>query len=150
MKINRSHLFCGLIVSLLCIVWVKGFWFTEVFRTHNSNARNRAGLVQIYESLRIGAAHSEALELYWKHRTDELRLHAESPTAWVIRMPLEFGGNNRVLWVGFQNGGVSAVRVRKTDGPSPKGGPTDKQKDANQTFDWHCGRRPAASIARNG
>jgi hypothetical protein len=129
-KIQRSHVLVAIMIVLFGIVWVKGFWFTEVFRTHKSNEPHRAALLQVRDAISVGASHADALTAYWHHRTEELRLHAESPTAWGIRMPLEFGASDWRLRIEFQDGRVTAVRVRTSDGPPPKNGPKDKQKEA--------------------
>lgn len=130
MKIKRSHVTAAIFILVIGVVWVKGFWFTEVFRTHKSNELHRTALLQIRDAVSVGASHADVLAAYWKHRTDELRLHAESPTGWGIRMPLELGASDWNLFIEFQNGRVTAVRVRTSDGPPPKDGPKDKQKEA--------------------
>ena len=130
MKIKRSHVIAAIIILVVGIVWVKGFWFTEVFRTHKSNEPHRTALLQIQDAVALGASHADVLAAYWKHRTDSLRLFADRPTGWVITMPLEFGASDWKLLIEFQDGRVTAVRVRTADGPPPKDGPKDKQKDA--------------------
>lgn len=130
MKIKRSHVIAAIVILVVGIVWVKGFWFTEVFRTHKSNEPHRTALLQIQDAVALGASHAEVLAVYWQHRTDSLRLFADRPTGWVITMPLEFGASDLKLLVEFQDDRVSAVRVRTSDGPPPKDGPKDKQKDA--------------------
>jgi hypothetical protein len=130
MKLKRSYLIIAAIVLVIGIVWVRGFWFTEVFHTRKSNEPNRTALLQIRETIAIGASHTETLTAYWRHRTDDLKLFADRPTDWIITMPLEFGASDWKLLIEFQDGRVAAVRVRMSDGPPPKGGPQDKQKDA--------------------
>ena len=129
MKIKRSHIIAAIII-LVVGVWVKGFWFTEVFRTHKSNELHRTALLKIRDVVSVGASHADVLAAYWLHRTDELRLHAENPNAWDIRMPLELGASDWRLFIEFQDGRVTGVRVRTSDGPPPKDGPKDKQKEA--------------------
>ena len=130
MKIKRSHILAAIIILVVGVVWVKGFWFTEVFRTHKSNAPHRIALLQIQDTVALGASHADVLAAYWQHRTDSLRLFADRPAAWVITMPLEFGASDWKLLIEFQDGRVTAVRVRTAEGPPPKDGPKDKQKDA--------------------
>jgi hypothetical protein len=126
-KIKRLHVIVAVIILVFGIVWVKGFWFTEVFHTHKSNAPHRTALLQIQDAVAVGASHSEVLAAYWQHRTDSLRLFADGPAAWVITMPLEFSASDWKLRIEFQDGRVAAVRVRTGDGPPPKDGPKDKQ-----------------------
>lgn len=130
MKIKRSHLFQAILVLVVGAIWVKAFWFTEVFRTHKSNEPHRAALVQIQDAVALGASHADVLAAYWRHRTDSLRLFADRPTDWVISMPLEFGASDWKLLIEFENGRVTTVRVRTADGPPPKDGPKDKKKGA--------------------
>lgn len=117
-------------ILVIGIVWAKGFWFTEVFHTHESNKPRRIALLQIRNAISVGASHTEVLAAYWEHRTDQLRLSADSPTEWLITIPLEFGARDWKLVIEFRNGQVSAVRIRTSDGLSPKQGPKDKQIDA--------------------
>jgi hypothetical protein len=129
-KIKRSHVIAAIIILVVGVVWVKGFWFTEVFHTRKSNEPHRAALLQIRDAVSVGASHGEVLAAYWQHRTDSLRLFADRPADWIITMPLEFGASDWKLLIEFQDDRVSAVRVRTSDGPPPKDGPNDKQKDA--------------------
>ena len=130
MKIKRSQAIIALIVLGVVIVWVRGFWFSEVFRTHKANEPHRRALLEIRDAIAIGASYSEVLKAYWQHRTDSLRLFADRPTDWTITMPMEFGASDWKLGIEFQDGKVSAVRVRTADGPPPKDGPKDIQKDS--------------------
>ena len=130
MKFKRSYVIIAAILLVIGIVWVRGFWFMEVFHTRKSNEPNRTALLLIRDAIGIGASHTEALTAYWQHRTGDLRLFADRPTDWIITMPLEFGASDWKLLIEFQDGRVAAVRVRMTDGPPPKDGPQDKQKDA--------------------
>jgi hypothetical protein len=130
-KFKRSHAIISVIGVLVAVYY--GWWFFvsgDVFHSSKRNAPNRAALLRVYEAVNVGASHPEVLAAYWQHRTDELRLHAESPTTWGIRMPMEFGASDWNLFIEFHEGGVSAIRVRTSDGPPPKDGPKDKQKNA--------------------
>jgi hypothetical protein len=126
MKIKRAHVITVAVIAL-GILWVRGFWFTEVFHTHKANEANRTALLHLHETTRIGASHSEVLTNYWHHRTDELRLFAENPRQWVIKMPMEFGAGDWRLMIEFTNREVRSVRIRTTDGPPPKDGAKDKE-----------------------
>src|SRR5687768_11071791 len=46
-KIKRSHVIAAAIILVIGIAWVKGFWFTEVFRTHKSNEPHRTALFEM-------------------------------------------------------------------------------------------------------
>ena len=115
---------------VLAIIWLRVFWFTEVFHTKKNNEPNRIARLAIRDAIALDASYSEVLGTYWKHRTDSLRLFAERPTRWSIETPLELGARNWGLSVEFEDGKVTAVRVRTSDGPKPKGGPEDKEKGA--------------------
>ena len=127
MKIKSPHLLITAVLLLAVSIWVRGFWFTEVFRLHRHNESNRAALLRIHESIPLGAPYSDTLAAYWHHRTDDLRLSAESPTSWIVRMPLEFGASDWNLRLEFHDGRVTAIQVRTSDGPPPTDGPADKQ-----------------------
>jgi hypothetical protein len=127
-KTKRSHIIIAVMALVVGIVWVRWFWFADVFRTHKSNGPQRAAILQIRDAVALDTAYSEVLAAYWEHRTDSLRLFADSATNWVITMPFEFGANDWNLRIEFEDGKVSAVRVRTSDGPPPKDGPTDKRK----------------------
>jgi hypothetical protein len=131
MKLKRSHVVVAIMLLVVGVVWVRGFWFREVFRTRKSNEPNRTALLQIRDAVSIGASHADVLTAYWQHRTDELRLSAERPVGWSVRMPLEFGASDWMLLIEFTDGRVSAVRIRTSDGPPPEDGPKDKKKDAS-------------------
>jgi len=109
---------------VLGIVWMLSW---DAFHSHESNEPNRAALLRVRGAIDIGASHGEVLAAYWQHRVDQLRLSADSYAEWSISMPLEFGTSDWKLRIEFQDGKVSAVRVRTSDGPSPSDGPTDKQ-----------------------
>jgi hypothetical protein len=119
MKIKGSHVLGAILLLAVGILWIKGFWFTEVFRTHKSNEPHRTALLQIQDSIALGALHADVLAAYWEHRTDSLRLFADRSTDWVITMPLEFGATNWKLLIDFLDGRVSALRIRTSDGPPP-------------------------------
>ena len=104
--------------------WV--FWSGDNFRSHSSNAANRDAIVRLHEALRPNDDRTEVLEKYWSHRTTDLRLHLDSPDAWVVSMPLEFGAGDWNLRIEFRNGRLSAVRIRTADGPAPREAPPDK------------------------
>jgi hypothetical protein len=131
MKINRSQIIAVVIMLVIGAVWVKSFWFTEVFRTHKSNEPHRKALVEIHHAVAIGASHADVLAAYWQHQTDSLRLFAGSPTSWSITMPLELGASDWNLLFEFKDNRVVAVRVRTSDGPPPRDGPKDKQNKAD-------------------
>ena len=131
MKFKRSHVIISVIATLAAAYY--SWWFFasgDVFHSSKRNAPNRTALLQLYEAVAVGSSHAEVLAAYWQHRTEELKLSAERPSAWSVRMPLEFGASDWLLLVEFRDDRVSAVRVRMSDGPPPKDGPKDKQKDA--------------------
>lgn len=109
-------------------LWIRGFWFTEVFRLHKSNASNRSALLQIRNAVPLGAPHAEVLAAYWRHRTDDLRLMADQPDWWLVRMPLEWGASDWTLSITFEDDRATAIRIRTSDGPAPKDGLDDKRR----------------------
>jgi hypothetical protein len=127
MKIKPSYIIITVALIALGILWVRGFWFTEVFRTHKANEPNRAALLRLHEATRLGVSYAEVLTNYWHHRTDELRLFAENPSQWVIKMPTEFDTRQWKLLIDFTNREVRTVRIRTADGPTLKDGPKDKE-----------------------
>lgn len=126
MKPNRTSIFVTIALLLVGLAWLRFFWFTEVFHTHQSNEPHRTALVQIRDAVDVGASHAEVLAAYWQYRTDRLRLSAESPAEWFVEMPGEFGAKNWTLHIKFADNQVASVRVRTSDGPPPKDGPADK------------------------
>ena len=91
MKFKRSYLIIVAIVLVIGILWVRGFWFTEVFHSQKSNEPNKKALLQIRDAIGVGASHTEVLTAYWQHRTDALKLFADRPADWIITMPLGWG-----------------------------------------------------------
>jgi hypothetical protein len=129
-KIKRSQVIFAVIVALVVVYY--GWWIFasgDVFHSSQQNASHRAALVRIHEAVSVGSSHSDVLSAYWQSRTDSLRLIADTPSEWVITMPLEFGATDWKLVIDFQNDKVSAVRVRTSDGPPPAAGPQDKQNN---------------------
>lgn len=123
-----------ILAAILVVAVYYGWWVFasgDVFYSSRRNVPNRAALRQVYEAVPVGASHAEVLAAYWQHRSDDLRLFADRPTKWVITMPLEFGASDWKLSLEFQEGRVSAIRVRTSDGPPPKDGPKDKQQGAD-------------------
>ena len=109
-------LVCG--AMLLC-----GFLLTRSFNTHTRNEANRQALLRIRDELSIGDSPDDVLRAYSRFRTDELSL-VKGPN-WCIEMPTEFGATDWNLIIEYRENGVSAVRVRTSDGPPPSDGPTD-------------------------
>jgi hypothetical protein len=125
---KRSFLVVGGILLAVCVyyyVWI--FRSGDFFTTRGSNAPNRTALVAVRDAVKIGASYSDVLAAYWRLKTSDLRLHADDSARWLIRMPYEFGASDWVLRIDFQDGRVAAVRVRTSDGPAPRDGPSDKQ-----------------------
>lgn len=119
MRLQGSHVVAGLVGAVLLAVWIRGFWFNDVFTTPGRNEPNRAALVLIRDGIQLGDSHSQVLAAYWRLRTDSLRLSAEGPGYWYISTPLEFGASNWGLVLEFRDGRIDAVRVRTADGPAP-------------------------------
>ncbi|MEK7706740.1 MAG: hypothetical protein AAB380_01935, partial [Verrucomicrobiota bacterium] len=115
-KFKRSHVILSLVVTLAAAYY--GWWLFlsgDNFYTSKRNEPNRAALLQLYEAIEIGESYTEVLSAYWQYRRDELRLFAERSTEWIIKMPFELGATDWTLFVEFQDGRVSAVRVRTSD-----------------------------------
>jgi hypothetical protein len=109
---------CGAV--LLC-----GFLLARSFNTHARNEMNRQALLRIRDELRIGVSRVDVLRAYSQFRTDELSL-VKGPDSWRVEMPTEFGATDWSLIIEYRENGVSAVRVRTSDGPPPIDGPDDK------------------------
>ena len=129
-KSKPTQVIWTLIALMAIAIWVGSFWFMEGFRTHKANEPHRRALLEIRDAIAIGASYYEVLEAYWQHRTDSLRLFADRPTDWIITMPMEFGASDWKLGIEFQDGKFIAVRIRPADGPPPRDGPKDIQKDS--------------------
>ena len=127
MKIKRSHILAATVVLVLGIVWVRVFLFGEVFNTHKRNKPHRAALMHIRDAIPLGASYSDVLAAYWQHRSDALNISIDTSTNWSVGMPMEFGASDWYLGIDFQDGNVTSLRVRTSDGPPPKDGPQDKQ-----------------------
>ncbi|MGV3773616.1 MAG: hypothetical protein ACO1QB_11990 [Verrucomicrobiales bacterium] len=132
MNKKDSYIIAAITLLAFGFLWGKGFWFTEVYRTHKSNEPHRTALLRIQGAIAIGDPHASVFATYWQNRTESLRLIADRPTGWIITTPLELGASNLKLLIEFQGGNVVAVRLRTADGPPPKDGPEDKQKSAGQ------------------
>jgi len=104
--------------------WI--FWSGDNFYRHSANAVNREAVLRVHGALRVDADRADVLQQYWSHRTQDLRLHVDTPARWVVSMPSEFGASDWTLIVEFRDGKVSAIRVRTADGPRPPEGPPDK------------------------
>jgi hypothetical protein len=97
------------------------------FRSATRNKENRAALLQMRELINPGDSYEKVSRVFWEQRTSELWLIAENPSEWMVRMPLEFGASDWTLLITFEEGRVSKVQIRTTDGPPPKEGPEDKE-----------------------
>jgi hypothetical protein len=126
MMIKPSSVLAVAVIVLILIIWVKGFWLTEVFHSTESNEPNRAALLQIHSAVALGASHAEVLAVYWQHRTNSLYLDADRPADWAISMPLEWGASDWRLLIAFQDGKAISIQMRTSDGPPPDDGPMDK------------------------
>jgi hypothetical protein len=127
LKTKRFYLIAALVLMVAAYYswWI--FSSGDNFRTHSTNALNRAAIVRLHGVLSIGAARSKVLDEYWSHRTPDLRLQVDARDRWVESMPAEFGATDWTLIVQFRDSVVSAVRVRTADGLRPAEGPPDKE-----------------------
>jgi len=67
-------------------------------------------------------------EIFANHATYRLRLQERSQDHWEITMPLEFGATDWCLLIDFDQGRVSAIRMRSSDAIDrrPEAAPDDK------------------------
>lgn len=128
MKVRKSQLGLGLLGLIVLFAWVRIIWFSEQshFRLPQDNESNRNALLAIYEAVHLGDSHDIVLNAYWKYRSEELHLRADSPSSWTITMPLEFLASDWNLRIGFAEGMVSEVKIRTSDGPQTQNMPKDK------------------------
>ncbi|HEY8185051.1 MAG TPA: hypothetical protein VIF64_03220 [Pyrinomonadaceae bacterium] len=124
---KRKNRISWLVVTLV-LGGFYGWWIFrsgEWFYTHGQNAGNRAALLKIHETIRVGDGYETVLKVYWQHASEDLRLYSSSPDTWSISMPHELGAREWVLYLDFSNAKVSAIRVRTSDGPQPVEAPND-------------------------
>jgi hypothetical protein len=124
-----------ILVATLAILWVAWninwiFRTGDVYTPGNDNEANRSALLSIRDKLALQATHSDVLNEYWKHKTDDLRISAENPTLWFIQTPLELGAGNWIGRIEFSNAVMTAFRIRTDDGPKPEDGPEDKELES--------------------
>jgi len=113
----------AVMAAAACFLWLI-FLSGDIFYTGSRNGPNREALLKIRSDLSAGDGHREVLIIYWRDRTDDLRISVESPDTWSVRTPSEPGARNWVLYVRFGSGGsVSACEVRTEDGPRPASAP---------------------------
>jgi hypothetical protein len=103
------------------LIFGSGDWFF----THSKNAPNRVAMLKIREGIQLGDGYESVLKNYWQHAPTDLSLFAGSSETWTVSTPLELGARNWVLFIQFAEGKVSAVKVRRSDGPPPYDGPAD-------------------------
>jgi hypothetical protein len=131
--------------EVLLALWILGggiyllvWWFFfsgAVLATSKTNAPNRIALTAIHRDIALGDTYEAAQETFYRHRTNATKLLVLEPQLLRVNTPLELGARNWVLLVEFEDGKVSAVRMRESDFastspkiPPPPGGPEDKAR----------------------
>ena len=123
---RRKPLVFSVLGFLIIGVWITFFVFRVVFTPPRLNQDNRDALAKIHSAIDIGDTRSQVLRDYYDNRTVMLRLLADYPDEWVIRMPMELGASDWTVKIDFDQEKVTSVRIRTMDGPKPNIGPEDK------------------------
>ncbi len=113
------------IVALLLAISL-GVGVKVMFSSHRANAGNRQALIRIHDHLTVGQSIEDVRVAFGRYKTDELKFHEDEKEV-VITMPLEFGAKDWLLRVEIENGSITEVLMRTTDGPKPLGSPDDKK-----------------------
>src|SRR5688572_25075449 len=84
----------------------------------------------LYESLAPGMTKPQVRAAIDPRRFPHLRFHTDDEHRWLASAPLEFGAQNWVLLIEFENERVSALRVRTEDSfkDHPDEAPPDKER----------------------
>lgn len=128
MKRDKIAIIGVLVLILLWIaVWLRGFWFGEVFTTHADNAVNRDAMREIHAQLELGDSYQDVLDAFWGQGESELRIATRHPEQWRISMPRELGASDWEMNISFGSGKVSAIEVRTAEGRFPEDGPIAKK-----------------------
>jgi hypothetical protein len=125
---NRRVLGCFFVS--LCIAAIG---FNVLFGNRLRNRGSREALALIMNTLSPGDSQERVREVFASHRTYRLRLRERSEDYWEMTMPLEFGATDWCLLVDFDEGKVSAIRMRTSDGihRRPEAAPDDKVSSAS-------------------
>jgi len=122
-------------LPMLAFLGVLGWFvlFSGLFLVrHEVNTPNRAALLRMHGEIVPGSAPADVREVYRRNATPSLKLLEHPAWPWAVRMPIEWGGTDWLLFVDFQEGRVSSVRMRTSDGPAPEGGPPDRPQAAHR------------------
>jgi hypothetical protein len=139
---SRSRIVLGLVVITAIAIWVKGFWFTEVFATHAKNERNREALKTLNASLVIGDPHIAVLTKFWSLPDHDLRINVNSSEAWSISMPSEVTASHWIMVLRFADSHLIDVETRSAEGTFPADAP---QLNGNTTA-HRTGVRPSGGL----
>ncbi len=120
-----------LIAVLLIIAILVGnmLFFNRFF-----NKENKKAVVTIMNNIQIGDTKDKVKTVYNLHKTRGLELLKSEDhenwkeNEWLIRMPLEFGATDWILWIGFEGDKVISLKIRLSDSKTmkPKAAPDDK------------------------
>lgn len=118
-----SKVVLWLIVIAMVGVWIRGFWFTEVFTTHAKNQGNRDALKALHASIKIGDSHINVLTEFWDLPVHDLMLNVNSPDVWSITMPSEFTAAHWIMVLRFADSHLIDVETRSAEGTLPADAP---------------------------
>lgn len=77
--------------------------------------------MEIHKKIKLNSSYSDVLAAYWEFsKSTALTIRNDNPKTWEIMTPLEFGAENWVLWIEFEDEKVRALKIRTLDGPPQK------------------------------
>jgi hypothetical protein len=94
-----------------------------------NRTRNQHELMSLHEAITLGSTHQDVRATIAQPSFRHLQLYVENLPAneWWVHTPLEFGAGNWILGLQFEDGRLSATRVRVADGDfHPSGAPPDR------------------------
>ena len=94
--------------------------------TRWNRGKYRAQVLALYGELHVGSTRTDLQRLMQSGRYPDLTLDARDTQKWFAEAPYEFGAGNWVLVIEFDNGRVTALRIRTADSyekPPPKAPP---------------------------
>lgn len=128
MTINKKFKILACILILFLFFYIIIF---ELFGYKNTllNIENKKALIAIMDNLEVGVQREKVRDIFRQYRTKGLELIDQKETTWLIRMPYEFGARDWVLWIEFDDKGITNLKIRLSDNKEfkPKNSPDDKK-----------------------
>ncbi|MBI4731981.1 MAG: hypothetical protein HY781_07625 [Chloroflexi bacterium] len=115
MPITRFKISKNLNQILILLILFTGYMLSDFYYRKIRNIKNKEALKKIQHHLGVGDDSNKVKKIYNLYNTGKLELVTESEQIWRIMMPFEWGANDWILWIEFEDNKIIALKIRLSD-----------------------------------